>query len=163
MKYSQLKSTSQDPPYAVSAGPSATPKKFAPIHRHAGNAPAPMMVTQCTNPPKCPTCRKRNHEAGSAACAIFANRQKIIKFAYENNMSVTEAGRLHSGASLSNTKDPGSTQHPPSEENHTRQEIDDLKTKVDELQRIITSRDIPRVVEERLEISSPKSPQLRLN
>ncbi len=67
-------------------------------------------------------------------------------------MSVTEAGRLHSGASLSNTKEPGSTQHPPPpEENRTRREIDDLKAKVDELQRIITSRDIPRVVEERLE------------
>ena len=63
-------------------------------------------------------------------------------------MSVTEAGRLHSGASLSNTKELGSTQHPPSEENNTRREIDDLKAKVDELQR--TSSDIPRVVEERL-------------
>jgi hypothetical protein len=46
MKYSQLKSTSQDHSYAESAGPSATPKKSAPIYRHAGNAPAPMMAVE---------------------------------------------------------------------------------------------------------------------
>lgn len=69
MKFSQSKDTS-DHLNAENVGVSATPKKIAPS--------------------------TGDHAAGTAKCPIFANKQRITKYAYESNMSITEAGRLHS-------------------------------------------------------------------
>ena len=74
--------------------------------------------------------RATMRQAQQPAQYSLTDRRYTI-FAYENNMSVTEAGRLHPGASLSSTKEPGSTQHSPLELNNTRREIDDLKAKTD--------------------------------
>jgi hypothetical protein len=41
----------------------------------------------CPNPLLCPTCHKSGHAAGS-------NKQKVIRFAYENNIPISEAGKL---------------------------------------------------------------------
>jgi hypothetical protein len=116
---------------------------------------------QCKSPKKCPTCSKSDHAAGTAACPIFANKQKIIKFAYENNMSVTEAGRLHSGPAPESSRRPPAYQHT-TEDASIRQEIDSLKKKIEEMQKTAQKPSTPPETETRLqnvekEISSMKT------
>ncbi|XP_032780312.2 uncharacterized protein LOC116918687 [Daphnia magna] len=48
----------------------------------------------CLNPSKCPTCGIPGHAAGTTECPIFQNKQKIIKFVYENKLPIGEASKL---------------------------------------------------------------------
>jgi hypothetical protein len=105
---------------------------------------------QCTSPPKCPTCEGNDHEAGTAACPIFARRQEIIKFAYVNNMSVTEAGKIHS-SSPKPTAQQQVPRHHTNEDTTTRREIDDLKAQIEELRQAATRQDTPSDISTRLE------------
>ena len=81
---------------------------------------------------KCPpSCGKNDHTAGTSACPIFASKQRVIKYAYENNISVSEAGKILAGYTVS----PSAINTPVLEKPDTdlRKEIDKINQKLQQL------------------------------
>lgn len=104
----------------------------------------------CPSPRKGPTCSKCDHIAGTAACPIFSHRQSIIRYAYEHNVSVTEAGRILASRPYLHPKLP-EKQQPHLEQTSMKQEIDDLKAKMEEMQYAINNPKIPDATERRIQ------------
>lgn len=59
---------------------------------------------QLHNPPKCPTCHKTDHAAGTIACPLFSNKQNVIRFAYESNIPISEARKVLDHNTVTQTK-----------------------------------------------------------
>jgi hypothetical protein len=76
--------------------------KVSPICKYCSQQHPPTPV--CTNAPKCPTCHKSDHAAGTFACPLFANKQNVIRFAYESNIPISEAGKLLDRNNVTQTK-----------------------------------------------------------
>ena len=94
-------------------------------------------LTICLNPPKCPTCAKPGHAAGTLECPRYANKQQIIKFAYENKIPIAEASKLLNNPSPVRPPQLPRIQ-PPSKDTYKeleamRKEIESLKSQVSTL------------------------------
>jgi hypothetical protein len=86
----------------------------------------------CHNQSKCPICAQPDHAAGTVACPIFASKQRVIKFAYDNNMSITEARRIIARTQQPTIRTPEPTHHT-REETSLRSEIENLKEEINKL------------------------------
>lgn len=97
--------------------------------------PIPHDVEPCRKPSKCPTCNKSDHVAGTINCPIYSSRQKRIKYAYENYISVTEASRLFNSSNgpISSSPTP-SALHGNKAHSSLKTEFEDLRSQLASLQ-----------------------------
>lgn len=51
-------------------------------------------LTDFKNSPKCPNCNQTDHQAGSNRCPILKSRQEVIRHAFLNNISISEASNF---------------------------------------------------------------------
>lgn len=115
--------------------------------------------SNCQSPLVCPTCGKEGHIAGVPECPIYNNRQNVIRYAYENDISIAEAGRHLNGPTNKNAPAfhrPLTSSRPPStdqtdETAKLREEIESIKTQLAAIQEQQASSTIPKIVEERFE------------
>lgn len=106
--------------------------------------------TTCLSPPKCPTCSRNDHSTGTAACPIFASKQRIIQYAYEINMSITEAGRLHSNPQQP-TRNGQATTSQETGDSSIKTEIENIKKQLEKLQKAPANLTASKEVESRIE------------
>ena len=104
---------------------------------------------QCHNQSKCPTCAQPDHAAGTVACPTFASKQRVIKFAYDNNMSITEAGRIIAKTQQPTMRTPEPTHHT-REETSLRSKIENLKEEINKLKIATKNQTTPEIVESRI-------------
>lgn len=48
----------------------------------------------CQKPQSCHNCHQSDHDAGAPFCPVMKSRQAVIRYAYENGISISEAGHL---------------------------------------------------------------------
>lgn len=127
------------------------------------------LSSECPLIRKCPTCSKPGSSAGTPECWIFFYKQKVIKYAYDNNLSVAKAGRLHSttpnptaaGHQLIPTTQYTGPPHHRQEDTSLREELDDLRRRID-LIPAATEKRIQNVEKEVTAIKSQLAPLLMM-
>ena len=107
----------------------------------------------CKTPAVCPTCGKGGHTAGTPLCPIYANRQKVIKYAYDNEIPIPEASRILNGqdsAPLTKVAPQPATQN--DEYHKLKEDVESLKAQLASIQSAPPIEPpMSRIVEERFE------------
>lgn len=97
--------------------------------------PSPHEVEPCRKTAKCPTSNKSDYVAGSTDHPFYSSRQKLIKYAYESDISVTEASHLFNSSNGPVSHSPAPSV-PPENNAHSslKIEIEDLRFQLASLQ-----------------------------